>query len=194
VVVDRELGDLAVDQVEVDNEQGGYLAGQYLVRLGHRRIGYIGGPNPLTLSALRLTGFRRALAEAGLELPDDRQVQGDFQYEGGIRGMRQLLDRRLDLSAVFAANDPMAIGAISVLQRAGLRLPDNMSVIGFDNISQATAIYPALTTVAQPMDEMARTSVSLLLDRIKQRGSEARRQIILPTRLIERESCRARAA
>lgn len=193
VVADRELGDdLMVDQVLIDNNEGGYLAGQYLVGLGHRRIGYITGPNQLSLSAQRLTGFRRALDEAGVELPPAAVVQGDFQYGGGAEGMRELLRRDLGLTAVFATNDRMAVGAMSVLRRAGLRVPDDVSIIGYDNIPLANAMYPSLTTIAQPTAEIGRVSISMLLSRIKQRDDLPPRRVMLSVQLVERESCGAR--
>ncbi len=190
VVADRELGGLPVDQVLVDNEQGGYLAGQYLARLGHRRIGCIAGPEGLTLSVERITGFRRALAEAGIEWSASTVVHGDFHYASGEVSMRELLRRELGLTAVFAANDVMAVGAVNVLIRSGLRVPDDVSVVGFDNTLQSYAIVPSITTVAQPVAELGEISISLLLKRIKQ-PSEPPSRILLPTRLIERESCRA---
>lgn len=191
VVVDRELGDdVAVDQVLIDNRQGGYLAGQYLAQLGHRSIGYIAGPNQLNLSAQRLTGLREALAEAGLDLPDEAVVQGDFFYTGGAEGMRELLRRGLGLTAVFAANDRMAVGAMSTLQRAGYRVPEDVSILGYDDIPLASALYPSLTSVAQPTTEMGRISVSLLIERIKMRGETLPvRRLTLPVQLMVRESC-----
>ncbi len=190
VVADRELGGLPVDQVLVDNEHGGYLAGQYLVHLGHRNIACIAGPEGLTLSTERITGFRRALKEAGIELPDDAVIHGDFRYAGGEAAMHELLRQNDNLTAVFAANDTMAIGAINVLSRAGLRVPDDVSVIGFDNILQSTAIVPSITTIAQPVAELGQSSVSLLLKRIRQPTVPPSR-VLLQTRLVERESCRA---
>ncbi|MCC7207780.1 MAG: LacI family DNA-binding transcriptional regulator [Anaerolineae bacterium] len=191
VVVDRELSDdVPVDQVLIDNRQGGYLAGQYLVQLGHRRIGYIAGPNQLSLSAQRLTGFRAALGEAGMALPDEAIVPGDFFYTGGADGMAELLRRVPGLTAVFAANDRMAVGAMSTLQRAGLRVPQDVSIIGYDDIPLASALYPSLTTIAQPTVEMGRTSVSLLIERIKSRGETLPvRRVTLPVHLLVRESC-----
>lgn len=191
VVVDRELGELPVDQVLIDNEQGGYLAGQYLTSLGHKRIGYIAGPNQLNLSAQRLTGFRRALDEAGVSLPDEACVQGDFYYSGGAEGMRELLRRDLRLTAIFAANDRMAVGALSVLHRAGLHVPQDVSIIGYDDIPLSSAIWPSLTTITQPKVDMGRVSISMLLERIKKRGEDLPpRRVMLPVQLTERESCR----
>lgn len=189
VVVDRRLGDLPVDQVLVDNEQGGYRAGQYLLELGHRRIGCITGPSSVILSADRIVGFRRALAEAGASLAPEAIVDGDFHYVGGVAAMHELLRRNLKLTAVFAANDLMAIGVINALIRSKLRVPDDVSVIGFDNIWQSNAVIPSLTTIAQPVAELGQISIKLLLERIENPGKPPTR-IMLSTELVERESCR----
>jgi LacI family transcriptional regulator len=192
VVADRELGDLEVDQVLIDNEQGGYLAGKHLIGLGHRRIGYIAGPNSLSLSVHRLTGLRSALREGGIDLPEAAVVQGDFQFEGGVKGVRRLLDAVPGLTAVFAANDRMAVGAIATLMRAGLRVPQDVSVLGYDNIPLAAAMWPALTTIAQPTGDLGNMIITLLLERIQARGEDLKpRRVLLPVQLIERESCEA---
>lgn len=190
VIVDRELSGVPVDQVIVDNDQGGCFAGEYLVRLGHRRIGCIAGPSDITPSAGRLTGFRRALSAAGVELALDAIVRGDGRYASGDDAMAELIRRDLGLTAVFAHNDLMAIGALSALRRAGLRAPEDISVIGFDNILQAAAMAPALTTIAQPVVELGQVSMRLLLDQIAQQPEQPSR-VVLPTILVERESCRA---
>jgi DNA-binding LacI/PurR family transcriptional regulator len=191
VVVDREHSDWPADQVLVDNAQGGYLAGQYLARLGHRRIGCIAGPNTATPSAGRIAGFRRALTEAGIELPAEAVEAGDFRYSGGEAAMRALLARVPELTAIFAANDLMAVGAINVLRRAGRRVPEDVSVIGFDNILESAAMFPSITTIAQPIEEMSCKSISLLLERIN-RSDRPPARVVLPCSLIERESCAAR--
>jgi LacI family transcriptional regulator len=183
VVLDREVEGIAVDHVLVDNEQGGYLAGQYLIELGHRRIGCIAGPSNVALSVGRLAGFRRALAEVGVELPPDAVVHCEFQYESGVEAMQELVQRHLNLTAVFAANDQIASGAINALYRAHYRVPDDVSVIGFDNTKLAE-------TMLQPTAQMGHLSVSLLLEQIRKQEREPSR-ILLPTTLIERESCRA---
>jgi len=189
VAVDRSPSDVLVSQVQVMNEEGGALAGQYLVGLGHRRVGCIGGPSEANPSWARVTGFERALRAAGVELPPAAIVAGDFRYGGGEAGMQTLLDRDLGLSAVFATNDLMAIGAMITLRRAGLRVPEDISVIGFDNISQASTMIPPLTTVEQPVNELGQAAIRLLLDQILKRATEPA-TVAVPTRLIERESCR----
>jgi len=194
VVVDRHAGDQSVDQVMVDNQQGGYLAGQYLINLGHRCIGCIAPPPETVASAGdRIKGFRQALAEAGLELFENCIVSSDLRYTGGEAAMSQLLARKLGLTAVFAANDLMAAGVINALRQAGLSVPHDVSVIGFDNSLQSIMMYPAITTVAQPIVELGRVAVSLLLKRIAN-PDEPPSQVVLPTTLLERESCRSISA
>jgi len=187
VIVDRELG-LSVDKVLVDNEQGGYLAGQYLLQLGHRRIGCIAGPSEVNPSAGRLAGFKRALWEAGVELPDEAVVASDFRYDGGAQAMTTLLQQKLNLSAVFATNDTMAIGALTALRAAHLRVPNDISLIGFDNIPLSEAVIPSLTTIAQPIKEIGQLSVALLLERIKNSSNQPK-TTLLSTVLVERQSC-----
>ena len=187
VVVDRDLGELPVDQLLVDNHQGGYLAGRYLLDLGHRRFACVVGPSDLTPSAGRIAGFRRALAEAGVALDPEVVVRGNGRHDGGIAATRELVRRGLDFTAVFAFNDMMAVGVIGTLLRASRRVPEDVSVVGFDDVPAAAATWPAITTVAQPIGEMGRTAVRLLLERIAERD-RAPVRIVLPTRLIERES------
>ncbi|MCK6627360.1 MAG: LacI family transcriptional regulator [Anaerolineae bacterium] len=191
VAIDRVANDLPIDQVLVDNEQGGYLAGQYLVQLGHRRIGCIAPPpESLHSAGNRIIGFRRALAEAGVELNEEAVISSNFRYSGGEAAMCELLKRNLDLTAVFTANDLMAAGAIQALRRAQLQVPEDISIIGFDYSLQAMITIPLLTTIAQPITELGRVCVSLLLKRIKEPATLPSR-VLLPTQLIEQESCRA---
>jgi LacI family transcriptional regulator len=187
VVIDRDLGEADVDQLLVDNHEGGYLAGKYLIDHGHRQLACVVGPSDLTPSAGRIAGFQRAIEEAGTDLPPEAIVRGNGHHDSGSCAVDELLRRGVRFTAMFAFNDEMAIGVIGSLQRAGKRVPEDVSVIGFDDIPYANAIYPALTTVAQPITEMARTGVSMLLERIRHPGGEPRR-VVLPTRLIERES------
>ncbi len=190
VVVDRDPGDFSVSQVLVANEEGGYLAGRYLVQLGHQRIACIGGPQMANPSWGRVTGFQRALCEAGVALPPEAIIQGDFRYAGGEIAMRELLDRNLSLTAVFATNDLMAIGALITLRQAGYQVPGDISMIGFDNILPASTVMPALTTIEQPVNELGQATVRLLINQIAKRTQEPEVAWV-STRLIERESCRA---
>lgn len=191
VVIDRDLEDIPVDQVLVDNVEGGYLAGHHLIRLGHRRIACVVGPSDLTPSAGRIAGFRQALSEAGLELSAESVIRGNGRHDGGVAAVRELRRRDLDVSAIFAFNDEMAVGVIGELQRAGHRVPEDVSVIGFDDIPYASAIFPSVTTIAQPIADMGNLGIQLLLERIRRPDAPFQRTI-LSTRLVERESTSGR--
>lgn len=190
VIADREIPQPDVDVVLVNNEQGGYLAAQYLLSLGHRRIGCICGPSRLTPLSLRLRGYQKALKENGIPYREELVVPGDLRFQGGERGMRKLLELSERPTAVFALNDLMAIGAIRAIRKAGLRIPEDVSLVGFDNIPISTAIYPALTTVAQPIAKLAKTIAHLLIERIQKTHEVCpARQITLEPHLVIRDSC-----
>jgi LacI family transcriptional regulator len=187
VVVDRYIPDLAVDTVLIDNARGGWLATHHLIELGHRRIGCITGPSDLTLSAERVTGYRRALQEAGILVDEGLIVKGNFQYETGYQAAQQFLTETKPPTAIFACNDLMAIGVINAAVKQGWQVPDRLSVIGFDDIRMAAYTNPLLTTVAQPKYEMGSIATTMLLERIHQQEM-APRQKLLDTHLVVRES------
>lgn len=190
VVIDRDLGDMPIDQVLIDNELGGYLAGKYLVELGHKHIACIVGPSDVTPSAGRFAGFEQALAEADVSLAPVASVMSNGRYDGGESAIRELLDRGIHFTALFVFNDLVAIGAHGALRRGGIRVPEDVSIVSFDDVALASAVYPPLTTVAQPISEMAHLSVRLLIDRMTDRDAPVAR-VVLPTTLVERESCMA---
>ena len=188
VLTNTEALESSVDQVMADNHQGGYLAGQYLLRLNHRRIGCISfQPHPY--QSLRIIGFQQALSEAGIELTPEDFAIGDGRYDSGYKAMQELLQRRPDLTAVFVFNALMALGAINALRAQGIRVPEDLSLIGYDNIFYASASEPALTTIAQPIAAMGQECIALLLERIQQPDKQPTK-ITLPVQLIERASCR----
>lgn len=188
VMIDRDLGELPVDQVLVDNEQGGYLAGRYLTELGHRSMACIVGPSDVTPSAGRFAGFERALTEVDPELKPVAYLSSNGRYDGGEAAIKQLLEQGTPFTAIFVFNDLVAIGALGALRRAGLEVPNDVSLVSFDDVELASAVWPSLTTVAQPIEEMANLSVRLLLDRMTNRDVPYAR-VVMPTSLIERESC-----
>ncbi len=179
----------AVDQILVDYHQGGYLAGQYLVRLNHRRIGCITLFQPFSYKSPRIIGFRQALAEAGIELTTEDFAIGNGRYESGYKAMQELLQRRPDLTAVFVFNDLMALGAMNALHAQGIRVPEDISIIGYVNIFYASTFEPALTTIAQPIAAIGQECIARLLERIHQ-PEKPPTHITLPVELIERSSCR----
>ncbi|MFJ4897087.1 MULTISPECIES: LacI family DNA-binding transcriptional regulator [unclassified Streptomyces] len=173
--------------VDSDNFEGARGAVQHLVSRGRRSIATITGRLDVYASQGRLDGYRKALADAGLE-PDERLIApADFSEEGGVRAMRELLARRPDVDAVFAASDLMAAGARQVLREAGRRIPDDVALIGFDDSAVARHMDPALTSVRQPIEEMGRTMTRVLLGLIAGESDE-RPQIVLPTELVVRDS------
>ncbi|OLC61175.1 MAG: hypothetical protein AUH89_02930 [Ktedonobacter sp. 13_1_40CM_4_52_4] len=178
-----------LDQVLVEEHQGGYLAGQYLVSLNHRRIGCITISPPHSYIAKRIVGFRHALAEAGIELTTESFAMGNGRYESGYQAMQELLQRCPDLTAVFVFNDLMALGAINALHAQGIRVPEDISIIGYENIFYASAFEPGLTTIAQPIAAIGQECITRLLERIQQ-PEKPPTHITLPVELIERSTCR----
>lgn len=194
VVVDREIDDLAADLVEVNHELGGYLATRHLLELGHRRIACIAGPQALSSARQRVQGYHRALAETGQRVDDKLLRSADFTSAGGHEAMSSLLKMRQRPSAVFASNDLMAIGAVCAAAEAGLRIPEDLSVVGFDDIALAAYSNPPLTTIAQPKHQTGALAARLLLDRITQRDKPLRREILQPTLCLRRSTARKEPA
>jgi len=180
VLVDREVDELAVDLVEVNHEVGGYLAMHHLLGLGHRRVACITGPLTLSSALQRQRGSRRALGEAGLAADPPCEIAADFTSQGGYAAMQRLLLLPKPPTAVFACNDLMAIGAICAAATAGLRIPQDLSVIGFDDIALAAFSSPPLTTISQPKHQLGELAARLLLERIARPGRKVRQEILQP--------------
>lgn len=167
--------------VGVDHEHGGYTATRHLIELGHRRIAHIAGPADLDVSKRRQDGWRRACREAGLPMDDSLVAIGDFLEDGGHRAGAHLLDSGAEFTAVFAANDLSAVGFLALCAQRGVRVPDELSLVGFDGIHLSRYTTPTLTTVAQPIVELGVRAGSLLLGLI--RGDAAEDNVVLPTSL-----------
>jgi LacI family transcriptional regulator len=191
VLVARAPDRVGIDAVLVDNRRGAREAAEHLLRLGHRRIAFIGGPPTLPVANERLAGYRDALASAGIPLNPDLLCDGGFRTEGGGAAVGQLLQRRAPFTAIFAANDLMAIGAMEELRRRGRRVPQDVAVVGFDDITFASLVEPRLTTVAQPKYRMGCLAMERLLDLLGG-GDRRPRRLALEPRLVVRESCGAR--
>jgi len=189
VLVDHQGIDETGPAVGATNFQGAYDATQHLLSLGHRRIGFITGQMEMGCSRDRLAGYRAALLATGIP-PDPQWVrEGDFFQPDGFAGAQALLALPQPPSAIFASNDVSAFGVMEAVRDAGKRLPDDMSIVGFDDIPQAAQVNPTLTTVRQPLEQMGRTAARMLLEII---GNEARpaARVELPTELIVRASTR----
>lgn len=179
--------------VDSDNYGGARQAVEHLLSRGRREIAHITGRLDVYGAQRRVDGYREALRDAG-QTVDERLIEpGDFTEEGGRRAMAALLERRPDLDAVFAGSDVMAAGARQVLREAGLRIPDDVALVGYDDSAIARHMEPPLTSVRQPIEEMGRRMIDLLLEEIADRrpavsrGLE-RRQVVLATELEERAS------
>lgn len=179
---------LTGDAVLPDNVGGARAIACLLAEYGHREIGVIGGPPLLTTSRDRLESFRAGLRECGIALPPDRVISCDFSRDGGAQAAIAMLDRHPQLTAIFALNDVMAVGALSALRLRGLRVPDDIAVAGFDDIPLASDVTPTLTTVRVPMVELGRRALELAL----QPGGTELRVEHLATTVIVRDSLRPR--
>lgn len=183
VTIDRAVEGIAC--VRTDNQYGGYLATRHLLALGHEVIGCIAAAwDP------KVAGYRQALAEAGRE-PDERLIfdvtkiaSANPGYEGALR----LLAQRPDLSAIICASDVMALGALTALEQKGISVPRDVAVAGYDNTILASVVRPALTSVAQPTEELGRSSAEMLIDAIEQRAELEPKVTVLEPRLVVRDS------
>jgi DNA-binding LacI/PurR family transcriptional regulator len=171
--------------VETDNLGGGWAATQHLLALGHRRIAYIAGPPTEWDNVERQQGYEQALQAAGLQVDPQLIVPGDSRPEGGLQAMQPLLTGSTHPTAVFCYNDATAIGAMRAIYAAGLRIPPDVSVVGFDDIDLAPYLAPALTTVAQAKREMGGMAVQMVLDLLNDKPVQ---DCVLPSRLVIRES------
>ncbi|XVQ08862.1 LacI family DNA-binding transcriptional regulator [Spirillospora sp. CA-255316] len=180
----RPPGLTPVSYVDVDNRDGARQAVEHLLRRGRRRIATIAGPQDMGVGVDRLAGYREALAGAGLP---ELVVYGDFSEASGVAAAAELLELDPELDAVFAADDPMALGAMRVLKKRGRRIPEDVAVIGFEDSASAPIADPPLTTVHQSVEEMGRRMARLLISRI-QGEALADPVVILQPHLVVRES------
>ena len=190
VLVDREVSGSINDSVVVDNEAGGHQATEHLIELGHTRIGCIAGPSLLTPSAARVQGYRKALSKYNLVQDDALIIKGDFRAQTGFEATKDLLKIDNPPTAIFACNDMMAVGGLHAVDEAGLSVPKDISIVGFDDIPLASFTLPPLTTIYQPSQEMGSLAAKMVMERIKKPNLPTRKEV-LPTSLITRKSCRA---
>jgi DNA-binding LacI/PurR family transcriptional regulator len=173
--------------VDADNRGGARAATSHLLSAGRGKVATITGPLDMTVGVDRFEGYADALRDSGQRLRKGLVEHGDFSKEAGARGMKALLRRHPALDGVFVANDPMAIGALETLQSLGRRVPDDVAVIGFDDVEDAASTNPPLTTVRQPLEVMTEAMAELLLRRIDDAGVDDE-FVVCPTRLIHRAS------
>jgi LacI family transcriptional regulator len=188
VVLDREIQGDHLINVLVDGEKGGYMATDYLIRKGHRKIAYISGPARSYDNRQRYKGFKRALEEHGIEEKPKWNFSGNFKREGGFQAINMLILQGDMPTAIFFGNDEMALGGMKALSEAGYRIPEDVSIVGFDDIYLAEHVRPALTTIRQPKYEAGTLAAHLLFQCLE--GEFVNKRYKLAVELIERESCR----
>jgi LacI family transcriptional regulator len=190
VAVDHNIASPSLPSVDSDNLAGAMRATEHLLGLGHRRIGFLAGRPDLESARLRERGYRQALAAAGIAVDEELVRVGGYQPEAAEAPARELLQRADRPTAIFAANDVSAIQVIRVARSLGVAVPDELSVIGFDNVPESALTEPPLTTIDQSIQQLGGEAVRLLLGLIDDPTGPVR-QITLPTRLVVRQSCRA---
>jgi LacI family transcriptional regulator len=187
VLIDHQGTGEACPAVGATNWQGAYNATEYLIKLGHKCIGFITGSLDLGAAVDRLDGYRSALRTHHLPIDSRLVYEGAFSQPDGYVGATALLELDHPPTAIFASNDMMAMGAMDAVRSRGLRIPDDISIVGFDDIPQAELVRPALTTIRQPLEKMGRVATQMLLDMLKYPEVNVNR-IELPTELIIRSS------
>ena len=188
VILDRFTPSVHVPYVVADNFHGGYLATKHLIDLGHHTIGCITRPMELYHSSERMRGFRMAMKDNQIDIDESLVVSGGFRLEDGLNATKHLMKNPVHPTGIFAYNDFMAIGALRAACELGINVPEDLSIVGFDDIPQAAFTCPALTTISQPKLEMGRKGVSLLLEEISDPTRTSNPIPPLPVKLIIRES------
>lgn len=189
VVVDWWFTELNADKIFENSAFGGYLATKALIDAGHQKIGIITGNLTKSLAQNRLEGYKQALTEANITINPHWIVQSHFDFEGGILGMNSLLAQEEHPTAVFASSDTIAVGAYQAIWQAGLSIPHDISIIGYDDIELAKYLSPPLSTISQPKSELGKLAVETLLKRIRSESTEFQ-TIMLEPELVIRNSIR----
>ncbi|WP_169050494.1 ribose operon transcriptional repressor RbsR [Brenneria salicis] len=178
-----------IDVIKDNSLLGGEMATNYLISRGYQKIACIAGPLDKTTAHNRLEGYRQAMQHAGLSIPNEYEIFGDFEFETGYRAMQRLLTLEERPEAVFTCNDAMAVGVYRALYQAGLSIPEDIAVIGYDDIELARYMSPPLTTIHQPKDELGELAVDTLLYRLEHPDTEPNVLVLTPE-LMVRESVR----
>ena len=185
VLVGRHPAESSASYVDADNVNGAYQAVSFLIQHGFRRVATITGPQDTIVGVDRLAGYRAALEENDLDFEENLVVEGDFTEESGYRATIKLLD--VSPNGIFAASDAMATGSLRCLRDSGLRVPEDVAVIGFDGLPSSASTHPPLTTVKQPITRMGTVAAHTLIEQIEKKEPHPR-HIVLPVELIVRQS------
>jgi LacI family transcriptional regulator len=188
VVLDRLIPNAQVDTVRCDSEGGAHRLTCLLLSLGHRRITVLSGPQRVSTAEDRVAGYLRALTEAGLDIDPALVCYGQYSLKSGYTMTQQMLTVTPRPSALFAGNNFIAIGALRALRDAGLRVPEDLALVGFDDLPEDLVVDPFLTVAAQPAYEMGRRATELLLARLSGEAPAEYQDVVLPTEIIIRGS------
>ena len=186
VTIDRAVDNEEVPTIVLDNFCAGQIAANYLISLGHAQFGIVTGPQDISISRERIKGFSSVIEQHGLTLLARDVIEGDFGYDSGEEGGRALAGR--GLTAVWCENDLMAVGAMNAFRKEGLRVPEDVSVMGMDNANLSRMTLPALTTVNQPFEEMCRKAVELIVAMRSGERLLGERRVVLQPELVIRNS------
>lgn len=170
VLIDRKIQGINCDSVLVDNKKAAEDAVRYFIERGHRNIGIIGGPEEVFTAQERMAGYYKALESAGIPVSESLIWHGDYTIQGGVRGLEELGQNNPEMTAVFVTNYEMTMGAMIGVNELGIRIPEQLSMIGFDNLQFARACNPKLTIVAQPTDGIAREVAKVMLNHLENAG------------------------
>ncbi len=184
VIIDRSLEREDIPSVVMNNYGAGVMAAEHLLSLGHRRFACITGPMDISINRDRIRGFRETIVQSGGTLEDKCVFEGNFKFESGGRGVDYLVDTRADFTAIWVQNDYMAIGAINRFVARGISVPGDVSVIGLDNIEHSWMIQPALTTIAQPFQEMCANAVDIIIKMSRKEQISATRIVLDPELVV----------
>lgn len=189
-MIAREASSVAVDTVVADDFVGGMMAAQHLAQLGHRRLAVLSENLKVSSSRERIRGFKQGLADAGLAFEESDVVICEYKIDEGKRGASELLRRGGEErpTAIFCCNDQLAIGALQAAKESGVRVPEELSIVGFDNTILATVTDPPLTTVAQPMEQMGKLAFNLVIESLNNKDSVKQRIVLRPELVVRRST------
>lgn len=187
VIFDREVKGEEISAVVIDNDHGAFTAAEHLIEMGHEKIGFIGGPKDMEITLRRKEGYLRALEQYELQKNEQYIVYGDYKLRSGFDCMKALYEAAPEITGVVVANDLMAMGAQHFLSGEGVKVPEDMALIGFDNIEMSESIRPSLSTIEYPIERMSERILDLILEQIKNPTSHGEVVRLYP-KLIKRES------
>jgi len=188
IVLDRRVPNLKTDIVRCDSEEGAYQLTRLLLSLGHRQIAILDGPKDVSTSKDRLDGYRRAMTEAGISDSGRHEYIGSFTQASGYEMTRRAFGRPTKPTGLFAANNFIAYGALKALRELGLRVPEDVAVVGFDDLPPALVAFPFLTVAVQPAYEMGQKAIEILLNKLSATPSDCCEEVIMQAEIVIRQS------